>query len=89
MAFRVLVTDDVDPEGVALLRAEPGLSVDELPTLEPRELLERIPSYDASTGRSATRTSSEVLQAATRLRVVGRAGVGIDSRATGWNSLRA
>lgn len=76
---RVLVTDDVDPEGVALLAAEPALQVDEVPTLPKDELLQRIGDYDAIVGRSATRISAELLKAGTRLRVVGRAGVGIDN----------
>lgn len=79
MPFRVLVTDDVDPEGVALLTAEPDLMVDEVPTLPREELLRRIPEYDAIVGRSATRISPELLQHATRLKVVGRAGVGVDN----------
>ena len=79
MTFRVLVTDDVDPEGVALLLAEPEFIVDEVPTLPRDELLRRIADYDAIVGRSATRISAELLQHATRLKVVGRAGVGVDN----------
>ena len=79
MPFKVLVTDDIDPEGVALLAAEPQLRVDEVPTLPKDELHERIPEYDAIVGRSATRISEELLRKATRLRVVGRAGVGVDN----------
>jgi D-3-phosphoglycerate dehydrogenase len=79
MPFRVLVTDDVDAEGVALLLAEPELVVDVEPTLPRDTLLARIGDYDAIVGRSATRISPELLQAGTRLRVVGRAGVGIDN----------
>jgi D-3-phosphoglycerate dehydrogenase len=77
--FRVLVTDDIDAEGVALLAAEPDLSVDEVPTLPRDELLARIGVYDALVGRSATRISAELLRAAPRLAVVGRAGVGVDN----------
>src|SRR3954464_8928341 len=79
MTFRILVTDDVDAEGVALLTAEPSFVVDEVPTLPAAELLERIASYDAFVGRSATRITEELLRRATRLRVVGRAGVGVDN----------
>lgn len=79
MQYRVLVTDEIDPEGVALLTSEPALSVDELPTLSKDEILARIGEYDAIVGRSATRISTELLRAATRLKVVGRAGVGIDN----------
>ena len=77
--YRVLVTDEVDPEGVELLREERALIVDEVPTLPAAELLERIASYDAIIGRSATRISAELLRRATRLKVVGRAGVGVDN----------
>lgn len=76
---RVLVTDEIDPEGVALLRAEPLLEVEEVPTLPPAELLNRIGSYDAIVGRSATRITTELLNRAANLRVVGRAGVGVDN----------
>jgi len=79
MRYRVLVTDEIDPEGVALLAAEPSLEVDELPTLPASDLLARIGDYDALIGRSATRVSDELLRAARRLRVVGRAGVGVDN----------
>jgi D-3-phosphoglycerate dehydrogenase len=79
MPFRILVTDDIDREGVALLRAVPEFEVEELPTLPADELLERIGRYDALLGRSATRVTDALLRRATRLRVVGRAGVGVDN----------
>ncbi|MCU0625855.1 MAG: phosphoglycerate dehydrogenase [Gemmatimonadaceae bacterium] len=79
MRFRVLVTDDIDPDGLALLTSDPRLQVDEVPTLPAAELLEQIDQYDAIVGRSATRISGELLRRATRLRVVGRAGVGVDN----------
>ena len=79
MAYRILVTDEVDPEGVAVLTAEPDLAVDEVPTLSKDERLGRIAGYDALVGRSATRISPELLRAAPRLAVVGRAGVGVDN----------
>ena len=62
MPFRVLVTDDIEPEGVALLASEPRLRVDEVPTLPKEELLARIGDYDAIVGRSATRISADVLR---------------------------
>ena len=79
VSFRILVTDDIDADGVALLSAEPSFQVDEVPTLPPAELLERIGDYDAFVGRSATRVTEELLRRATKLRVVGRAGVGVDN----------
>jgi len=79
MRYRILVTDEIDPEGVALLAGEEDFDVDEVPTLPPAELLTRIPSYDALVGRSATKVSGDLLRAATRLKVIGRAGVGVDN----------
>src|SRR5687768_5537042 len=79
MQHRILVTDDVDPQGVALLTAVPSFQVDVLPTLPPVELLGRIGDYDAFVGRSATRVSEELLARATKLKVIGRAGVGVDN----------
>ncbi|HJQ11310.1 MAG TPA: phosphoglycerate dehydrogenase [Gemmatimonadaceae bacterium] len=79
MTYRVLVTDEIDPEGVAILSAEPRLQVDEVPTLPKDDLLARIADYDAIVGRSATRISSDLLERATKLKVVGRAGVGVDN----------
>jgi D-3-phosphoglycerate dehydrogenase len=77
--YRVLVTDEVDPDGIAILTNEPELVVDVVPTLPPKELLERIGDYDALVGRSATRITVELLERATQLRVIGRAGVGVDN----------
>lgn len=79
MPYRVLVTDEIDPEGIAVLTAEPELDVEVVPTLPPAVLLERIGQYDAIVGRSATKISPDLLRQGTRLRVVGRAGVGVDN----------
>jgi D-3-phosphoglycerate dehydrogenase / 2-oxoglutarate reductase len=79
VSFRVLVTDEIDADGVALLASSPALQVDESPTLPAGALLERIGEYDALVGRSATRITPELLRAGSRLRVIGRAGVGIDN----------
>ena len=79
MPHRLLVTDDIDPEGLALLRAVPTFTVDEVPTQSAEALLQRIGDYDAIVGRSATRITEDLLRAGRRLRVVGRAGVGVDN----------
>ncbi len=78
-SFRVLVTDGIDQEGIDLLSAEPRLQVDVSPTLPPAELLERIADYDAVIVRSATKVTEEVIRRGTSLKVIGRAGVGIDN----------
>src|SRR3989339_1948554 len=81
VSLRILVTDEIDRDGVELLRAVPAFEVDELPTLPAAELLERIDQYDAIVGRSATRVTEALLRRARRLKVVGRAGGGIDNTA--------
>ena len=62
-----------------MLTAEPTFAVDVLPTLAPAELLERIDTYEALVGRSATRVTPALLTRGRKLRVIGRAGVGIDN----------
>ena len=75
--FRVLVADPIAPEGVERLRQ--GAQVDVCSSLGPDELLAAIPDYDALLVRSASRVSRAVIEAGARLRVIGRAGVGIDN----------
>ena len=79
MAHRVLVSDKLAPEGLAILRAASDLEVDDRPGLAPAELLAVIADYDALVIRSGTRVTAEVIAAATRLRVIGRAGIGVDN----------
>ena len=79
MTHKILVTDEVDPQGVQVLRDDPQLVVDERPTLPADKVLAIIGDYDAIIGRSATKISAELLAAGKKLKVVGRAGVGIDN----------
>jgi D-3-phosphoglycerate dehydrogenase len=79
---RVLISDKLAPQGVAILRgaAERNeLTVDERVGLKPAELREIIGEYDGLIVRSSTRVTAEILAAATRLRVIGRAGIGVDN----------
>ncbi|HEX3867878.1 MAG TPA: hypothetical protein VHV78_14045, partial [Gemmatimonadaceae bacterium] len=78
-SFTILVTDDVDPEGLALLREQSAFVVDERPTRPWRDLLDSVGEYDAIVGRSATQLPAELLRRARRLQVIGRAGVGTDN----------
>src|SRR5512137_2057213 len=78
MPDRVLVADDLSSEGVEVLRRA-GLEVDVRVGLKPAELEEAIGAYDAIAVRSATKVTAQLLDRAARLRVVGRAGVGVDN----------
>ena len=75
--MRILVADPIAADGVERLRA--AGEVDVVTGLDPAELIARIAGYEALVVRSETKVTADVLAAATRLRVVGRAGVGVDN----------
>jgi D-3-phosphoglycerate dehydrogenase / 2-oxoglutarate reductase len=76
---RILVTEPIAAEGLAALRA--AAEVDFLPALEKdrAQLLAALPAYDALVVRSGTKVNAEALAAGAKLRVVGRAGTGVDN----------
>ncbi len=76
--MKVLITDPIAKEGVEILKRE-GFQVDEKPGIPKEELIATIPEYDAIIVRSATKVTREVIEAAKKLRVIGRAGVGLDN----------
>ncbi len=75
---RVLISDKLSPAAVAIFR-DRGIDVDLRPGLTPAELRAIIPDYDGLAIRSATKVTRELLDAAPRLKVVGRAGIGVDN----------
>ena len=75
--MKVLVSDPLAEEGVR--RLESGAEVDVLTTLTPEELVKKIKGYDALVIRSGTKVTAEIINASDRLKVIGRAGVGIDN----------
>ncbi|HKW77569.1 MAG TPA: hydroxyacid dehydrogenase, partial [Candidatus Limnocylindria bacterium] len=75
--LRVLVADPVAEDGIALLRA--AAEVDVATKLSEDELITRVADADALVVRSETKVTARVLDAAPRLQVVGRAGVGVDN----------
>ena len=74
---RILVTEPIAEEGLARLRA--AAHVDVRTDFDRAGLLAALPAYDALIVRSATKVTADVLAAGTRLRVVGRAGTGVDN----------
>jgi len=78
MTARVLVSDELSPEAVQHLR-QAGLEVDVKVGLKPDQLEAIIGEYDGLAVRSATKVGPRLLEKATRLRVIGRAGVGVDN----------
>jgi D-3-phosphoglycerate dehydrogenase len=77
-ALRVLVSDDLSAAAVKIL-SEAGFSVDVKTGLPPNQLAEIIGGYDALAVRSATKVTADLLGRASRLKIVGRAGVGVDN----------
>ncbi|HKA56078.1 MAG TPA: phosphoglycerate dehydrogenase [Candidatus Binatia bacterium] len=79
MSHKVLITDPLAPQGLERLSAYADLEVDLRPGLAPEELVRHIPPYHGLIIRSGTRVTREALAAAANLRVVGRAGIGVDN----------
>ena len=77
--MKILVTDNLSPKGIEVLRAAPEVEVDVEPTRPAEELARAIGAYDGLIIRSATKVTPPLLAAAGRLKVVGRAGVGVDN----------
>ena len=79
-AMKILITDRIAAEGIDLLRQElPKAQIDERPGLKPDILKAIIGEYDALIVRSETQVTGEILAAAPHLKIVGRAGVGVDN----------
>jgi D-3-phosphoglycerate dehydrogenase len=76
---RVLVTDSIADSGLAILRAAKDVDLDYRPGLKGEELLREVAQSDALITRSGTAVTEELVNAGSRLRIVGRAGVGLDN----------
>lgn len=77
--MKILVSDKLGEAGVRLFEQEEGIDVDVKTGLAPEELKEVIGEYDALVVRSATKVTEDVLDAATNLKAIGRAGIGVDN----------
>src|SRR5512145_1089040 len=75
---KVLISDKLSPAAVQIFR-DRGIEVDFKPGLKPAELREIIGAYDGLAVRSATKVTRELMEAAPNLKVVGRAGIGVDN----------
>jgi D-3-phosphoglycerate dehydrogenase len=76
---RVLVSDNLGEAGIQMFEEQPGIAVDVNTGLEPEKLKSIIGDYDALVIRSATKVTEEILKSTTKLKVVGRAGIGLDN----------
>jgi len=77
--IRVLIADPISEAGLRILAEEPRLKVEVKTGLSPKELAGLIRSYEALVVRSQTKVTADMLEKADRLKVIGRAGVGVDN----------
>ncbi|HEX9839148.1 MAG TPA: hydroxyacid dehydrogenase [Anaerolineales bacterium] len=75
--YNILITDGLDARGQSILRS--AARVDDKTGLSADDLLKAIPDYDVMIVRGRTKVTGSVMDAATRLKVIGRAGVGVDN----------
>jgi len=77
MTYKILVSDGLSPDGLALLGQTGEVTAN--PKLTPAELMAALPEFDALVVRSRTKVTAQVLECGASLKVVGRAGVGVDN----------
>lgn len=77
--MKVLVSDALGEIGIEMFQKEDGIDVDVKTGLAPEELKAIIAEYDGLVIRSATKVTEDLLESATNLKVVGRAGIGLDN----------
>ncbi len=76
---KVLVSDNLEEAGIKMFQEAEGIDVDVKTDVSPDELKKIIGGYDALVIRSATKVTEDLLDAAKKLKVVGRAGIGLDN----------
>jgi len=77
--MKVLVSDNLSPVGVKIFEDTPGIEVDVNTGLPPEELKKIIGDYHGLVIRSATKVTADIVEAAANLKVIGRAGIGLDN----------
>jgi D-3-phosphoglycerate dehydrogenase len=77
--FKILITDKLSDLGMEVFRKEKEIQADEMFNKTPDELKAILPQYDAWVIRSGTTATAELIEAATKMKVIGRAGVGVDN----------
>lgn len=79
MAHKVLITDPLSEEGIHPLLQSEDFTADIATDLTPEELKIRITGYDALLVRSQTQVTRDLIEKAVNLKIIGRAGVGVDN----------
>jgi D-3-phosphoglycerate dehydrogenase len=79
VTYKILITDNLSPQGLARLESAEDIEFDIITGLSPEEFIKTIPPYDGLIIRSSVKVTKDVLAAATNLKAIGRAGVGVDN----------
>ena len=79
MTYKILITDTFSPQGLARLESAADIEFDIITGLNPEDFVKTIPPYHGLIIRSSVKVTKEVLAAATNLKAIGRAGVGVDN----------
>lgn len=79
MSFHILIPDNLDKAGLNILSATPDVTIQAAAKMSRDEVMAAIPNADALIIRSATKVDAAMLDAAPKLKLVGRAGVGVDN----------
>src|SRR5271169_6245359 len=79
MKAKILVCDPISDEAVKIMRNSSDAEFDYRPDITSSSLLEAVKDYDALIVRSRTKVTRDVLLGGSRLKVIGRAGVGVDN----------
>ena len=77
--LKILICDGLDESGLKILRAAEGVEADVPEGLDADEIKAILPEYDAMIVRSRTKVTADLIESAQRLKVVGRAGTGVDN----------
>ncbi|MBR3721963.1 MAG: phosphoglycerate dehydrogenase [Selenomonadaceae bacterium] len=77
--MKILAADGISKEGIALLMREPNFEVVIKDKISHEELVDTIGEYDALMVRSASKVTADVIEKANKLKIIGRAGVGVDN----------
>ncbi|MBF0494388.1 MAG: phosphoglycerate dehydrogenase, partial [Candidatus Omnitrophica bacterium] len=79
MAIKILISDPLDKEGINILKKNPEFQVDAVTGLTEDQLIEKIKDYEVLVVRSETTVTKKIIAAADKLKIIGRAGVGLDN----------
>ncbi len=77
--MKILVSDNLSEKGVEIFKNTPGIEVEVKTGLKPEELKRIIKNYEGLVVRSSTKATAEIIEAADKLKVIGRAGTGVDN----------